>query len=194
MNRSLSLETEETSEYLKRCLSIEEPVVSIDKVKNRTIYGDAFSILKRLPSDAVDLVFVDPPYNMDKVFGQTEFKNMDDEEYEQWLDSWIRELHRILKVTGTIYVCGDWRSSNGIYRVLKAYFKVRNRITFEREKGRGAKTNWKNASEDIWFATKSNEYYFDVDSVKLKRKVIAPYRNEFGQAKDWRFQKMGNSD
>lgn len=185
MNRSLFLGTEETSEYLNRCLSIEEPIKNIDTVKNRTVYGDTFSILERLPSDAVDLVFVDPPYNMDKVFGQTEFKNMDDEEYEKWLDSWISELHRILKVTGTIYVCGDWRSSSGIYRVLKAHFKVRNRITFEREKGRGAKTNWKNASEDIWFATKSNEYYFDVDSVKLKRKVIAPYRNEVGQAKDW---------
>src|SRR2546430_6165513 len=47
-----------------------------------------------------------------------------------------------------------------------------------------SKTNWKNASEDIWFFTASNEYIFNVDAVQLKRKVIAPY-TENGKPKDW---------
>ena len=49
-----------------------------------------------------------------------------------------------------IYVCGDWLSSTSIHLVLNKYFKVKNRITWEREKGRGSKTNWKNSTEDIW--------------------------------------------
>ena len=71
-------------------------------------------------------------------------------------------------------------------------FIVRNRITWEREKGRGAKTNWKNNTEDIWFCTTSNEYTFNVDAVKLKRKVIAPYRDKEGKPKDWNEGVDGN--
>ena len=69
--------------------------------------------------------------------------------------------------------------------VLEEFFTIRNRITWEREKGRGAKTNWKNSSEDIWFCTVSDEYTFHADAVKLKRRVIAPYRHANGSPKDW---------
>jgi site-specific DNA-methyltransferase (adenine-specific) len=69
--------------------------------------------------------------------------------------------------------------------VLDKYLKVRNRITWEREKGRGAKRNFKNASEDIWFATISDDYVFNVENVKLKRRVLAPYTHTNGEPKDW---------
>jgi site-specific DNA-methyltransferase (adenine-specific) len=92
---------------------------------------------------------------------------------------------RVLKTDASIYICGDWRSSGAIFNVARKYFQIQNRITFEREKGRGAKSNWKNCSEDIWFCTMSDDYYFDVDSVKMKRKVIAPYKDESGKPKDW---------
>jgi len=91
----------------------------------------------------------------------------------------------MLKPTASIYICGDWRSSSAIYNVMLKYFIVRNRITWEREKGRGALSNWKNCIEDIWFGTVSNEYRFDVDAVKLKRKVVAPYKDKNGNPKDW---------
>jgi len=91
----------------------------------------------------------------------------------------------VLKPTASIYICGDWRSSTAIHRVIEKYFIVRNRITWEREKGRGAKTNWKNSSEDIWFCTLSQTYTFNVEAVKLKRKVIAPYTKQDGTPKDW---------
>ena len=74
--------------------------------------------------------------------------------------------------------------------MAQKYFIVRNRITWEREKGRGAKTNWKNASEDIWFCTVANEYTFNVEAVKLRRRVIAPY-TEDGQPKDWNESSKG---
>ena len=62
---------------------------------------------------------------------------------------------------------------------------VRNRITWEREKGRGAKVNWKSACEDIWFCTVSDNYTFNVDAVKLRRRVLAPYTDGIGRPKDW---------
>jgi site-specific DNA-methyltransferase (adenine-specific) len=100
-------------------------------------------------------------------------------------------MKRLLKPQGAIYVCGDWRSSAAIHRIILRHFKVRNRISWEREKGRGAKTNWKNNTEDIWFATMSDKYTFNVEKVMLKRRVIAPYTNEKGTPKDWQETDQG---
>jgi site-specific DNA-methyltransferase (adenine-specific) len=90
----------------------------------------------------------------------------------------------LLKPTASVYICGDWRSGAAIQRVGGRYLRLRNRITWEREKGRGAKANWKNASEDVWFFTVGDDYTFNVEAVKQRRKVIAPYRDN-GEPKDW---------
>jgi site-specific DNA-methyltransferase (adenine-specific) len=165
--------------------------VALDDVLDSTVCQDMFTVLPHLPSNAFDLVVADPPYNLTKTFNGNSFKQTTLEEYEQWLVSWIPEMSRLLKPTGSIYVCGDWRSSSAIHRVLLGHFKVRNRISWEREKGRGAKTNWKNNSEDIWFATVSDDYVFNVDAVKLKRRVIAPYTNGDGAPRDWQHTDSG---
>jgi len=162
-----------------------DSAVSLAEVLDSTICQDAFEVLARLPSGAFDLIVADPPYNLTKSFNGRAFRQTELDQYEIWLDSWLPEMRRLLKPTGSIYVCGDWRSSAAIHRVLLRYFKVRNRISWEREKGRGARTNWKNNTEDIWFATVSDEYVFNVDNVKLKRRVIAPYTDRGGRPKDW---------
>jgi site-specific DNA-methyltransferase (adenine-specific) len=165
--------------------------VLLNEIVNKTINQDIFEVLEYLPDSFVDLIFVDPPYNLNKKFNLTSFKEMDSLAYEQWLDSWVSKLIRILKPDASFYICGDWKSSGAIYNVTKKYFKIQNRITFEREKGRGAKSNWKNCSEDIWFCTLANNYYFNVDAVKMKRKVLAPYKDVSGKPKDWEDGKDG---
>lgn len=97
----------------------------------------------------------------------------------------------LLKENATIYVCCDWHSSPVIGMVLKKYFCIQNRITWQREKGRGALTNWKNGMEDIWFATNGKSYTFNVEDVKIRRKVIAPYKVD-GKPKDWEETEDGN--
>lgn len=111
-------------------------------------------------------------------------------DYEDWLDSWISKTVKLLKSTASIYICGDWKSSTAIFNVGSKYFKIQNRITWERERGRGANSNWKNCSEDIWFFTMSKDYHFDINAIKIKRKVLAPYKDKDGKPKDW--QKDGN--
>jgi site-specific DNA-methyltransferase (adenine-specific) len=185
MNRTIDLEEGEFQTYLSKCINEIPKKDTLRGLTNKTLNGDTLKLLPLLPDKFVDLVFVDPPYNLTKSFNGKIFKELSDEMYEEWLESWVKELPRIMKSNASIYLCGDWKNSSAIYRVLKKHFIVKNRITFEREKGRGAKGNWKNASEDIWFATVSNDYHFDVEAVKLKRKVIAPYRDTEGKAKDW---------
>ncbi len=183
-NRTIILDTEELGQCRLRLKTIRAPVLLTDVIDS-TIWQDISEVLDFLPSSAFNLIFADPPYNLTKDFNGTSFSQRTLEEYERWLDSWISKLPRLLKEDGSIYVCGDWRSSACIQRVLLRYFRVQNRITWEREKGRGAKTNWKSNSEDIWFATVSQHYVFNVDAVKLKRRVMAPYTDAQGQPKDW---------
>nr|WP_306220330.1 DNA methyltransferase [Cohnella sp. WQ 127256] len=156
-----------------------------EAIINRTINQDLFIALDYLPDEFVDLLFIDPPYNLTKTFNGKTFSQMNNEQYTQWLDGWFSRIVRILKPHATVYICGDWRSSHSIFEVASKYLHIINRITWEREKGRGALSNWKNASEDIWHCTKSSDYKFYVDRVKVKRKVIAPYRTEEGAPKDW---------
>ena len=183
-NRTITLSPEEKQCYQTRLLQLKEPLLK-ERCANVTIQQDIFEALPYLPDNFVDLLFIDPPYNLTKSFNGTTFKKRSLHEYEQWLDSLMKQLVRLMKPTASLYVCGDWRSSAPIHYILENYFIVRNRITWEREKGRGALTNWKNSSEDIWFCTMSDDYVFNVDAVKLRRKVIAPYRDSDGLPKDW---------
>ncbi len=189
-NKTLTISETEIKELSKNFISLQNKT-TISAITNKTINQDLFSTLDNLPDSFVDLLFIDPPYNMNKKFNSNSFKEMTTNDYIEWIDSWLSKLIRILKETASIYICGDYRSSSAIQQAGEKYFKVRNRIIWEREKGRGSKNNWKNNSEDIWYFTMSDDYTFNLDDVKLKRKVIAPYKIS-GQPKDWEESKDGN--
>ncbi len=189
-NRTITLNEEEKVKYGQKLLRLDKPS-SLQEVINRTINQDLFQIVNFLPQQSVDLLFIDPPYNLNKTFNSNSFKKRDLDTYTNWLDVCLAGLERLLKPTSSVYICCDWQSSPAVFEVVKDRFKVRNRITWEREKGRGAGRNWKNASEDIWFCTVSETYTFNVEAVKLKRKVIAPYTVN-GHPKDWDMTEQGN--
>lgn len=190
-NRTLTLNTSERLLYQSRLYYPTADTITVADILDKTVCTDLFSLLDKLPTQFVDLLIIDPPYNLDKNFHGLKFAKSDDESYLAYLESWLPSLLRILKPNGSIYLCGDWKSTFCLYQVMKKHTTVRNRITWQREKGRGAKTNWKNSTEDIWFGTLTDDYYFDVDAVKQKRKVIAPYK-ENGQPKDWQETAEGN--
>lgn len=189
MNRTIEIAESERRSLRKRVV---RPPGSgkVRSFKDRVILGDTLDILERLPEQTFDLLFADPPYNLTKSFGPRKFRQVDQEEYERWVDSWLEPAARLLKPTASVYVCGDWRSGSAIQRAGSRLFTLRNRITWEREKGRGARANWKNSSEDIWFFTLSDDYVFNRDDVKLKRRVMAPYK-ENGAPKDWSEERGG---
>lgn len=191
LNRSISLTEKDIVKYSQKTLILNRKQ-TVKSVTNKIINQDIFEVFKYLPGNFVDLLFIDPPYNLTKKFNNVSFKEMKDVEYEYWIDSWMSKLKLLLKENASIYICGDWKTSASIYNVGKKYFTVRNRITWEREKGRGAKSNWKNCSEDIWFFTNSNNYTFNLESVKLRRKVLAPYKDEKSNPKDWKKDLTGN--
>ncbi len=166
--------------------------VKVDEVLDRTICQDLQATIPFLPNAFVDVLFIDPPYNLTKQFNERRFAKTSTDEYQAWVDEWLSQLARLLKPTASVYICADWLSSSSVYTVAEKYFCVRNRITWEREKGRGALRNWKNCSEDIWFCTVSDDYTFNVDDVKMKRRVMAPYTHKNGDPKDWEKSEKGN--
>ncbi len=183
-NRTITLDDVEHVAFAERLVRLDAPVSPASLI-GRTVCQDLFDALPHLPSGFVDLLIVDPPYNLDKSFHGSTFKSRSDQLYSDWIDSWLGPLGRVLKPSASLYICCDWRCSSAVQQVGERYFNVQNRITWERENGRGALRNWKNCSEDIWFFTVSRDFTFNVDAVKLKRRVIAPYTTKDGKPKDW---------
>lgn len=180
-NKTIDFSLENGKQYLNACVT---PENMGDFPVNKTIMGDTFAALKKLKNECVDLLIVDPPYNLYKNFNGNGFKKTDNAEYAEYTEKWIEAVKPKLKKTASIYVCSDWKSSLVIGGILEKHFILRNRITWQREKGRGAKKNWKNSMEDVFFATVGDEYEFNLSAVMVKRKVLAPYR-ENGKPKDW---------
>lgn len=190
-NRTLTINSEEI-ENLKSKLVSKENIVSTKDFINKTINGDVIEMLKFLPNEFADLIIVDPPYNLTKNFNGFKFNSMSDDSFDEYLASWFSEVCKKLKPNGSLYMCGDWKCTSSLQRAIEKELKILNRITWQREKGRGAKSNWKNGMEDIWFAVKNpDDYYFDVESVMIKRKVLAPYKVD-GKPKDWDECEDGN--
>lgn len=189
-NQTIALSKEEQTVYKQKLIQLSQ-LAELEAIVNRTIHQDLLTALCWLPERFVDLLFIDPPYNLDKTFNDRSFKQKDLTVYAEWLDNFFSRFEAILKPTASLYICSDWRSSPAVFDVIKNRFQVRNRLTWEREKGRGAARNWKNASEDIWFCTVSDTYTFNVDAVKLKRRVMAPY-TVAGSPKDWELTEAGN--
>ncbi|MGI6527755.1 MAG: DNA-methyltransferase [Caldicoprobacterales bacterium] len=189
-NKTIDIPLDQGQRYLKRCIKVNAPV-KVSDLLDQTIQGNTFEVVKYLPEKSVDLIIADPPYNLSKVYHGYGFAKKTHEDYEAFTRKWLGAVLPLLKDNGSIYVCCDWESSLIIGRVMMDMCIVRNRITWQREKGRGAKANWKNSLEDIWYATMSQNYTFNLDAVKIRKKVMAPYRVD-GKPKDWMETDQGN--
>ena len=188
-NKTLTLTADEKRELSKRLFSSRRlPEQFVDC----TICADLFHVIDKIPKQSADLIIIDPPYNLNKQFGNNNFRATTDDEYRAYIRSWLPRVIEKLKPDGSLYLCGDWRSSVVLYDELRPFLHVLNRITWQREKGRGAMRNWKNGMEDIWYAVAdTNNYHFDVDAVKQRRRVLAPYKAN-GKPKDWEQTENGN--
>lgn len=183
-NKTIELTPKEEKLYLARTAKLRQKATP-SEVIDKTIYQDALKAIDLLPDSCVDLMVVDPPYNLTKNFGKNIFKETDFQTYKKWLNKWLKKTVRVLKPEASIYICADWKTSICIPEIAGKYFILQNRISWEREKGRGARNNWKNCLEDIWFFTAGNNYTFNIDAVKMQREVLAPYRDNSGKPKDW---------
>lgn len=192
-NKTISVTPEECAILSKNFVDLKgKTPIQIGEITNKTINNDLFDIMDSMPKEFADLIIIDPPYNLTKDFNGFTFKSFSEGGYLDYLRSWFPKVVSFLKPNGSLYLCGDWKCTSALQQVMSENLTVLNRITWQREKGRGALSNWKNGMEDIWFGVKNpKNYYFNVEAVKQKRKVLAPYK-ENGKPKDWEETENGN--
>ena len=91
-------------------------------IENKIINQDTFEIFDFLPDNFVDLLILDPPYNLNKNFKSTSFKKKSIGEYAEWFEGRLVMLLSKLKKSCSVYTCCDWYSSTAIHLVLEIYF------------------------------------------------------------------------
>lgn len=185
-NKTIDFSLEQGEKYLKKAIKAQDYKGQVNSV----VLGDYSDGLAKIKDNSIDLLIVDPPYNLYKNYHGKTFNKMQEQNYFIYTEEWIKKVKPKLKQTASIYVCCDWKSSMQIGMAIEKHFILKNRITWQREKGRGAKKNWKNSLEDVYFATVSDKYTFNLEDVKQRKKVLAPY-TENGKPKDWEQTKEG---
>lgn len=101
-----------------------------EKMFNVVHHGDAVEVLKHYPDNSVDLVFADPPYNLDKAYHVYDDERAD-KEYIKWCNSWLREYVRILKPTGSLYVLNLPRWTMYHAAFLNQYLYFQNWVVWD---------------------------------------------------------------
>lgn len=151
--------------------------------------------MKKLPDECIDLIIADPPYF--QIYGEFDYVWTNADEYIEWCKKWIKEIHRILKSTGSFYLWGAIGYNNG-YPLFKLadwieqnnLFKVRNWITQRNTRGRGISKCYMKAREELVFMTKSDDYIWHTvyTEEKSNRKDLGangkPRKNEFKRCSD----------
>lgn len=135
------------------------------KTNNGKLYQqDAVEMLKSLNSNSVDLVFSDPPYNIKKAQWDT-FSSQ--KEYVKWCMEWIEECHRILKPTGSLYICGFSEILADIKWAASHKFKgCKWLVWFYRNKA-NLGNDWGRSHESILHFRMSKKFTFNIDEIRI---------------------------
>lgn len=148
---------------------------------NQVIIGDAISELKNLPNESVDLIVTDPPYNLKKDYGTTK-DNLEFKEYLDFSKEWLTECKRVLKPNGTIYIFMGMRFISYIYSILEVELEMKfcSWITWYYTQGIGKTKGFSPRHDDILMFTKSNDYTFNLDDIRVPQKYYRSVNNMRG--------------
>lgn len=136
---------------------------------------DCLDFLKEIPDESVQLICIDPPYNLE-LAGWDIYDN-----YIEWAAKWLDEAYRVLSKSGSLVIFGgiqfrDVKSGDLIDIIhhvrTNTKFKLINTIIWYYKNGMSAHRYFANRHEEAIWLTKSNEYYFDLDAVRV------PYSEE----------------
>ena len=126
--------------------------------------ADAIEFLKSLDSSSVDLIFADPPYNIKKAQWDS-FASQ--KEYVEWSMAWITEAHRVLKGTGSLFICGFSEILADIKWSATPLFKgCKWLVWFYRNKA-NLGNDWGRSHESILHFRKSKKFQFNIDEVRI---------------------------
>lgn len=134
------------------------------KHKNGSLYqGNSFAWLKSIESESVDLVFADPPYNIKKA----DWDNFESQEkYIEWSIEWIEQASRVLKKTGSLYVCGFSEILADLKHPAAKYFKHCRWLIWHYKNKANLGKEWGRSHESIIQFRKSDDAKLNIDDVR----------------------------
>ncbi len=137
----------------------------IYKNKNNVLYeGDSIKWLKSIESETVDLIFADPPYNIKKAEWD---KFESQEKYIQWSMKWIKEAARVLKKTGTLYICGFSEILADLKHPSMKYFNSCKWLVWYYKNKANLGNDWGRSHESMLHLRKSKLFTMNIDDVRI---------------------------
>ena len=140
------------------------------KTNHRVIIDDAVRVLKRIPDSSIQLILVDPPYNLDLDYWDT-FEN-----YLDWAKTWLDEIYRVLSESGNCVIFGGFQyqdlKKGDLLEILhytrhSTDLRFVNLIIWYYRNGMSAHRFFANRHEEAIWLSKTKKYYFDLDSVRV---------------------------
>jgi site-specific DNA-methyltransferase (adenine-specific) len=142
---------------------------------NKVYRMDCLEGLKQLPNESVDLIVTDPPYNIAK----SSWDTIDN--FIEWLKSVCLEIKRVLKKNGSFYLFCSQLYMAKIDLMLQDIFIIQNRIIWNYRSGRGARKKYVCRYEPIFFCTKSKDFTFNLDEVRIPHRCPDKRNNPIGR-------------
>ncbi len=130
----------------------------------KLFWADALEWLPTLESQTIDLAFADPPYNI----GKAEWDTFDSQAaYIKWTMTWIREVHRLLKPTGTLYVCGFSEILAHVKCAADPLFEGCKWLVWYYRNKANMRDDWGRSHESLLHFRKSRTFTFNVDAGRV---------------------------
>ena len=126
--------------------------------------GDSLLWLSSLTDQCVDLIFADPPYNINKA----EWDNFESQEqYIEWSVRWIQQAARVLKPEGSLYVCGFSEILADLKHPATRFFKSSRWIIWHYKNKANLGNDWGRSHESILHFRKTSSVRLNVDDVRI---------------------------
>lgn len=132
--------------------------------KNGLLYqGDSIEYMKILPNDSIDMIFADPPYNIKKA----DWDNFESQEkYIEWSLGWIKEAARILKPTGSLFICGFTEILADLKHPAMKHFKSCKWLIWHYKNKANLGSDWGRSHESVLLLRKTKDFVMNVDMVR----------------------------
>lgn len=162
--------------------------------KLTAICGDAIEEMKKIPDNSIHLIVTDPPYNLNKDYGNNT-DNLEFNDYLEFSRQWLKEAKRVLTDNGSIYVFMGMKYISYIYSILEQELSMtfNSWITWYYTQGIGKTKGFSPRHDDILLFTKSpKKFVFNLDDIRIPQKYYRSVNNMRGAnpGNVWEFSHM----
>ncbi len=171
---------------------------------NRLIWGDNLHVMRQIPSNSVDLIYIDPPFFSGRQYNvmwgdANEMRSFNDiweggmPGYLVWLNARLYEMKRILKSTGSIYVHCDWHASHYIkveMDKILGYENFQNEFVWYYGGGGTSRRRWARKHDVLLFYSRTNSWAFNADEVRVPHRWVSGQLRADGSERDYERGKL----